>query len=974
MKKREHSDLTRDELAERVTAGDESILDDCLRFGGQGLRGTRAWWASRRAEAHSWLYFLEHKFDIMPILFHTESAADLHWPHLHRLISEVSSAEPSGDGGEPPVTANTNGEESEQRRERKKMAKRQKDIIDHPHITAHYFVKFMELLNDKVWYPVYNCVEHILRYEFAQRGMTHGHSMSVIEGQPTISQMEVALEKSMQAIEADPHAQVESIPEVKEILDWVRENLPVNSWLPRRLWPDRPAVEGPPHVPKNTPLQMKLGDMLEHLDPNELDVGFASDSDQIKSRTNVHKCTAYCLSATAGVDGGECVCRFGYPLLSQTCMCESRNEDRPPAQREVSTADEARTEVDQSSGRHSQDRAVEQDPEDRRWTVSLIEQELQQEHDLGVGELISRVAGECTELEEYAILHYLKRLGDQNLIKFKDDASEESDKEPEGEEVAQLVAQALQGEGSAGLTIDEVICRVCKALGLEPEGHSSAIEEENFAEFDDMDVDLVGDVMAGVEGVHARETFYEIQPEGTLTCAMHAAHNVVGSAADPALDFTSFVKAAKAEGRPEGARHHMWGTPELLSCFGGRLVLQDPGNGASSHIQQSLQYAIMQIAYNTFTDVDDLAQYMQFASTHIQGFIVHETGGPGHWVALRCLHSRMGCHYQHVDSLSGGLGAMCTVMQAAHHIFTQRQGGEHGDEHVFIVTSRTRDTRFTLGTWRRNRANLTNPLFQEARFVGATTVERPGGTAAPHKRAFQDMANNNPVELISIVRKALRLKPKGMEIGIGGSSELIMQGVEGAIDANTVELFGTENEVRIRAIPLERTEKYITKDTRISWANASPRDEPVGPPISSTHPSSDREAMADNGTSEGRDARNRTTCTEGDCTVGSRGEVPCMGCQYRLNYNPVKKRFTLLCPRNHPNVSPTLSHIITAVRANSDAQIVLDQEALLMYIIKYQMKVPSFSSCMIGLVMCLKLDPPRLKRAAQAFVRASKQI
>ena len=137
--------------------------------------------------------------------------------------------------------------------------------------------------------------------------MTHGHSMSVIEGQPTISQMEVALEKSMQVIKADLHAQVESIPEVKESLDWVCENLPVNSWLPHQLWPDCPAAEGPLHVTKNTPLQIKLGDMLEHLDPNELDVGFASDSDQIKSQTNVHKCTAYCLSATAGVDGGECV-------------------------------------------------------------------------------------------------------------------------------------------------------------------------------------------------------------------------------------------------------------------------------------------------------------------------------------------------------------------------------------------------------------------------------------------------------------------------------------------------------------------------------------------------------------------------------------------------------------------------------------------------------------------------------------------
>ena len=313
--------MTREELAERIAAGDDQVLDSCIAFGSKTLRGTRKWWGNRRAEAHSWLWFLEHTYDIMPILFHTESAADLHWPHLHRLIGDAIEAESRGDWSD---------ETNPSVKERKKMAARQKAINENPHICAQYFVKFMHLLHHRVLCPGYKLNEFITRYEFAQRGMTHGHSLACFEGQPTITEITEALDAANAALDVDSEAVVEELPLVKKILDWVQTNLPLHSWLPRKLWPDRPVSEGPQHKPNNERLQMTLGEVLQNLGDDDVDIKLREDADEICARCNMHKCNSYCTSAAPSINGGCCVCRFGAPWTHDCCTCSAKDGDQPP--------------------------------------------------------------------------------------------------------------------------------------------------------------------------------------------------------------------------------------------------------------------------------------------------------------------------------------------------------------------------------------------------------------------------------------------------------------------------------------------------------------------------------------------------------------------------------------------------------------------------------------------------------------------
>ena len=191
LKRQGLDDMTREELAERVKANDPSVVDQCEYFGSASLRGTRKWWAARRAETYSWLYFLEHTYDYMPILFHTESAADLHWPHLHELLA----AQEEANGGEPAnlqhyLQGQQEGVYTHTTEERKELAKRQKAVLNNPHICATYFAKHAELLDQCLFYPLYKMVENINRYEFTQRGMTHRHCMGCFQGQPTITMIE----------------------------------------------------------------------------------------------------------------------------------------------------------------------------------------------------------------------------------------------------------------------------------------------------------------------------------------------------------------------------------------------------------------------------------------------------------------------------------------------------------------------------------------------------------------------------------------------------------------------------------------------------------------------------------------------------------------------------------------------------------------------------------------------------------------
>ena len=63
-----------------------------MRYG-EGLRGTRQFWTARRHELTDMIKQIGHQ----GLIFFTFSAADLHWPELHKLMERE---EHNGDEAE----------------------------------------------------------------------------------------------------------------------------------------------------------------------------------------------------------------------------------------------------------------------------------------------------------------------------------------------------------------------------------------------------------------------------------------------------------------------------------------------------------------------------------------------------------------------------------------------------------------------------------------------------------------------------------------------------------------------------------------------------------------------------------------------------------------------------------------------------------------------------------------------------------
>ena len=85
------------------------LADKLMRFG-TTLRGTRSYWAKSHVELTNLLHQIG-----FPTIFFTLSATDMYWPNLHALM---------------PRTMPTNPREA--------LDWCRKNIIDYPHIMAHY--------------------------------------------------------------------------------------------------------------------------------------------------------------------------------------------------------------------------------------------------------------------------------------------------------------------------------------------------------------------------------------------------------------------------------------------------------------------------------------------------------------------------------------------------------------------------------------------------------------------------------------------------------------------------------------------------------------------------------------------------------------------------------------------------------------------------------------------------------------------
>src|SRR5439155_23552936 len=74
------------DIQEMITNGNKQIADRIMRYG-EGLRGTRQFWMARRYELTDMIKQIGHQ----GLIFFTFSAADLHWPDLHKLMSRCTN-------------------------------------------------------------------------------------------------------------------------------------------------------------------------------------------------------------------------------------------------------------------------------------------------------------------------------------------------------------------------------------------------------------------------------------------------------------------------------------------------------------------------------------------------------------------------------------------------------------------------------------------------------------------------------------------------------------------------------------------------------------------------------------------------------------------------------------------------------------------------------------------------------------------
>ena len=100
------------------------------------------------------------------MVFFTFSAADFHWPDLHKLMLHSDSLSTL----------------SEQNVNKYKW----QDLIDNPHITAWFFEKRFKLFFEKVLVPKWNLEDWWYQFEWQHRGSSHVHGIAKRKDAPVI--------------------------------------------------------------------------------------------------------------------------------------------------------------------------------------------------------------------------------------------------------------------------------------------------------------------------------------------------------------------------------------------------------------------------------------------------------------------------------------------------------------------------------------------------------------------------------------------------------------------------------------------------------------------------------------------------------------------------------------------------------------------------------------------------------------------
>jgi ATP-dependent DNA helicase PIF1 len=247
------------DIQEMIENGDDKMADRIMRYG-EGLRGTRQFWMARRYELTDMIKQIGHR----GLIFFTFSAADLHWPELHKLMELEGH----------------NGDEAESAR------KRQQNLIDNPHIAAWFFKKRFEIFFDNILVKQWELDEWWYRYEWQHRGSVHIHGIGKKRNAPTID---------WNTIKDNEEEKTNVMRYLDSVVTTINPN--INAPFPER----HPCQKGSDEINYN------LQDYVELIN---------------KLQRHTRCSPSYCIR----VKGGQQVCRFGYPkdINDHTIICEDK--------------------------------------------------------------------------------------------------------------------------------------------------------------------------------------------------------------------------------------------------------------------------------------------------------------------------------------------------------------------------------------------------------------------------------------------------------------------------------------------------------------------------------------------------------------------------------------------------------------------------------------------------------------------------
>jgi len=165
------ADLTVEELRERLNSNAKYTFIQSIQCQIDWIPGLTSFWQRQRRQLIQMIEQLGS-----PHLFFTLSAADLHWPELHRIIEEQRAVAEGTDVLDITTLA-----------ERARYNRCVDNLTKYPHIVASFLQFRVKLfLNTLIKIPGFKFVDHWYRYEWQHRGSGHVHGFLWLADGPNL--------------------------------------------------------------------------------------------------------------------------------------------------------------------------------------------------------------------------------------------------------------------------------------------------------------------------------------------------------------------------------------------------------------------------------------------------------------------------------------------------------------------------------------------------------------------------------------------------------------------------------------------------------------------------------------------------------------------------------------------------------------------------------------------------------------------